>query len=321
MRLKIQKKVQKVKGNAKVKIWGPNPKVPKKKDYTVMVDKLGDHHRMFVKIIAQKVVKPTLDSLLKGEGTGNLLKTPHDKTIGRPVLNSEEHTCDMCHMKFGTDHGLRIHRGKMHSENKRKQLEEEQVVDVQFKCKVCEFSGISSEEMNSHIMIMHGDPSFNCVTCSYTGVSTKEVENHILIMHSESVTKNLQNIDQLAHCVQLRKDKTKCTLCNYNNEDEIDLKRHIRDEHRESKSPSTSPPKKKTKHESYALVEDIINSLTKGLNLEDAMEEDEKDIKAVNETKTNEKEDEFVKRSRLQDEKVIAKRQKLEENERIVLEN
>ena len=34
---------------------------------------------MFVKRIAQKVVKPTIDTLLKGEGTANLLKTPHEK--------------------------------------------------------------------------------------------------------------------------------------------------------------------------------------------------------------------------------------------------
>ena len=72
-------KPKKVKGNAKVKIWSLNPKNPKKKECTVMVDKIREHNKMFVKIIAQKVVKPTIDSLLKGEGTANLLKTPHEK--------------------------------------------------------------------------------------------------------------------------------------------------------------------------------------------------------------------------------------------------
>ena len=74
-----EEKLQKVKGNAKVKICALNPKTPKKKDCTVMVDKIKNHNKMFVKIISQKVVKPTIDSLLKGEGTVNLLKTPHKK--------------------------------------------------------------------------------------------------------------------------------------------------------------------------------------------------------------------------------------------------
>ena len=81
-------KPKKVKGNAKVKIWGPDPKNPKKNDFTVMVDKIREHDKMFVKLIARKVLKPTIDCLLKGEGTANLLKTPHEKTIRRSSLKS-----------------------------------------------------------------------------------------------------------------------------------------------------------------------------------------------------------------------------------------
>ena len=70
-------------------------------------------------------------------------------------------------------------------------------------------------------------------------------------------------------------------FCDYKDMDDNDLKRHIRDEHNESKSPLTSPQEKKTRQESFALVEDIIEGLTNSLNLEDKMEEDEKKKKIL----------------------------------------
>ena len=312
-----EEKPQKVKGNAKVKIWCLNPKTPKKKDCTVMVDKHREHDRKFVRIIAQKVIKPTIDSLLKGEGTANLLKTPHEKTIGKAeVIVLEDHKCDMCQMKFAKEHGLQVHKGRMHSEKKRKHMgtEKDKVI-----CEVCKYTGGSTDELQMHMSTMHSEPSFKCDNCNYAGVSTGEVKNHMLLMHSESATEKVHDVEEGTSCIELRRDKTKCMFCDYKNIDESDLKRHIRDEHRESKSPSTSPPKKKTRQEAYALVEDIINGITQGLNLEDEMDQGDKEDEYEKELKV-ENEDELAKRSRLQDEKILLKQKKIEEKEMLVLE-
>ena len=306
-----EEKTQKVKSNAKIKIWALNPKNPKKKECTVMVDKIKDHNKLFVKIIAQKVVKPTIDSLLKGEGTANLLKTPHEKTIGK--ITAEEYKCEMCHMIFGKEHGLRVHKGKMHSENKRKHMEEELVI-----CDICKYVGVSKEDMLRHKTVVHSEPNFKCEKCSYAGVSVEEVQNHLLIMHSDTGINKAVSKTEVAQCVVLRKDKTKCMLCDYNTMDESELKRHIRDDHRGSKSPTTSPPKKKYRQESYFLVEEIIQSLTQSLNLEDKMEEDEED--ELPKGDNVQIEDELAERSRLQDKKVIAKQKKIDENEKLLLE-
>ena len=186
------------------------------------------------------------------------------------------------------------------------------------KCKVCIYIGASTEELKAHVLIMHSDPCFKCDNCNYTGVSTVEVKNHMLVMHCESVIGKSHNIEEATPSVELRRDKTKFTFCDYKDMDENDLKRHIRDEHNESKSPSTSPPKKKTRQESYAVVEDIIEGLTNSLNLEDKMEEDEKEEENLKDSDVEK--EELAKRSRLQDEKVLAKQTKIEESEKLLLE-
>ena len=170
-----------------------------------MVDKIREHDKMFVKFITRKVLKPTIDCLLKGEGTANLLKTPPEKTIRRSsVKSSEHHKCDMCHIRFGNEHGLRIHKGKMHSEKKRKHLENE---NDMVKYKVCIYIGASTEELKAHVLIVHSDPCFKCVNCNYTGVSTVEVKNHMLVMHCESVIGKSHNIEEATPSVELRRDK------------------------------------------------------------------------------------------------------------------
>ena len=103
----------------------------------------------------------------------------------------ENYICDMCHMKFASEHGMRIHKGKMHSENKRKHLENEKDV---MKCQVCNFVGVSTEDVKSHMAKMHNKSSVNCVSCNYVGVSSKEMESHMHLMHVESVNKNSKQI-------------------------------------------------------------------------------------------------------------------------------
>ena len=45
------------------------------------------------------------------------------KTIDRAaVISLEDHKCNMCHMKFSKEQGLKIQKGKMRSENKQKHM-------------------------------------------------------------------------------------------------------------------------------------------------------------------------------------------------------
>ena len=68
-----------------------------------------------------------------------------------------------------------------------------------------------------------------------------------MLQHSEPAKE--RHKAYLGISVGLKKDKTNCTYCDYSNLDEIELKRHYRDEHKETdKSPSTSPPKKNLKN-------------------------------------------------------------------------
>ena len=127
-------------------------------------------------------------------------------------------------MAFSKELGLNIHKGKMHSENKRKHIDTETNT---FTCEVCKYVGVSNQELENHNSIMHSEPRFKCDICNFTGVSLEEVKKHYTLIHEESKTQKLH--------VELRKDKTKCPLCDYSNDEECDLKRHIRDD------PETSP--------------------------------------------------------------------------------
>ena len=254
-------KPKKIKGMAKIKIWAPNPKNPKKKEFTVMVEKHSEHDKKFVKILALKVVKPILDSFLTGEGPVKLLNTTFDNT------KIHDYNCDMCHMRFDKDKGLKIHKGKVHSEKKRKTMEGES--DKSYNCHLCHFVSNSPQIVNNHYKAVHSSKQLKndnkCEVCDWIGASKETLKSHMISQHLDS---------NIGGGVELRKDKTNCTYCEYSNLDETDLKRHYRDEHKESAiSPSTSPPKKKSK-ESLVVVQELIECLI-SLEMEEVMEEDE----------------------------------------------
>ena len=117
-------------------------------------------------------------------------------------------------MKFSKEHGLNIHKGKMHSKNKRKHIDTETNM---FTCEVCKYVGVSTQELENHNSIMHSEPSFKFDICNFTGVSLEVVKKHNTLLHKESKAQELR--------VELRKDQTKCPLCDNSNDEECDLKR------------------------------------------------------------------------------------------------
>ena len=108
----------------------------------------------------------------------------------------------MCHMMFGKEHGLRVHKGKMHSENERKHMEDEKDL---VRCDICKYVGLSKEDLLSHKKELHSEPNFKCEKCNYAGVSLEEVRDHMLLMHIESGIKKSSKYNWTSWVCSLKK--------------------------------------------------------------------------------------------------------------------
>ena len=111
--VEIFKEKENERGNAILRFYGPN----NKKEQTLLVSKSKKHDFKFVKIIAEEVMKPLIDTFISGEGwTTLMIELPKEK-------RTEQFECTRCAKTFVTDTNLGSHMKKFH-ENVDKKLKE-----------------------------------------------------------------------------------------------------------------------------------------------------------------------------------------------------
>ena len=94
-----------VKGLARVKVWGPSKSSNAKNNCTIIVSKYPHADSTYVTVLSRKVIKPLLDAYLKGEGW---------KTMITKCTNSNKDRthCEICDKSFVTGY-IKTHMIKM----------------------------------------------------------------------------------------------------------------------------------------------------------------------------------------------------------------
>ena len=130
-------------GKVNIKIYKAN----KSGSATIMISG-GD--LVHVKTLAFKIVKYILDGIIDGELTSqdiaNFKQNPADR-------NTEgQRKCDICGKSFKTQHGLKIHNSKMHSNVLKGQIDMHKSQGfLEMKCKTCNFIFKEINVLEKHI--------------------------------------------------------------------------------------------------------------------------------------------------------------------------
>ena len=294
----VQLKANKTRGVAILKVYGP--KDDAKKENSVTVTKSKESDSKYVVILAEKVVKPLMNGYLSGE-----IEIPenHQNTLKSVSKRMKNFKCNFCEKTCKSSAGLKGHITKKHLNfkqkenqnvtepekdgevfrNKRKKEEINEVVESLLSNVINELE--NKDEDVTHEESQNEEKKYTkiCNVCDFYVESNR---NYI------SVQKILKHKDSCGLGV-------KCIQCDLKYKDHHKMKRHLRDTHGMLTS-STSPPlkKKKNKINNDSFTQEDIIDLSESIE-EMEIDCDEKDI--------------FNERSRMMDEKVIAKQKKNDE--------
>ena len=261
-------------GVAVLKIYGP--KEDNKKDNTVTVSKFKQSDSKFVVILAEKVVIPLMDRFLSGD---------MEILDAKSGIKTEpkQFKCSFCEKICKSSAGLKSHTSRIHLDihntdkkqenNKRKASEE--VNDV-VESMLTEVISHSDDE-NTIDEIVENEAKKYTKICNNCDFQVEACKKYI----------TMQKIREHRNMCSF---SVTCLQCDKRLKDQTALKRHMRNEH-SVMTCSTSPPLKKKK----------VN-----FNLDESVEDMEID-KDVNEDEI------LLQRSKMMDEKVIAKQMKNDE--------
>ena len=151
------------KGGACIKFFGPN----KKKEYTVVVNKLKKFEEKFVKIVTMDVVIPIIDSILLSIKNG-------DSEQSLKSDQQESNICKTCGKRFANERTLKIHSERMHGKD-----------PTVSKLKRKEMSVLKGTKQ-----IQEGFQRLNtyaCVNCDFKTVDYDEIQRHERDSHRKKV--------------------------------------------------------------------------------------------------------------------------------------
>ena len=118
------------KGLAKIKIWGPSKSAKQKQKCSINITKYPHYDGKWATILSRKIIKPLLDSFLKGEGWKTVMK--------KEKVSNEKVTCNECDKSFGKRY-IETHREKMHN----------------LSCNICDIKFVGGSKLKSHMTEVH----------------------------------------------------------------------------------------------------------------------------------------------------------------------
>ena len=126
----VEIQTEKNKGLAKVKIWGPSKSAKQKHKCSINITKYPHYDGKWVKILSRKIIKPLLDSFLRGEGWKAVMK--------KEKISNERVPCNECDKSFGKRY-IDTHREKMHN----------------LRCNICDIKFVGGIKLKSHMTEAH----------------------------------------------------------------------------------------------------------------------------------------------------------------------
>ena len=286
-------------GNAMLKLYGPS----KKKQNVVLVTRSKGYDSKFMKILAENVIKPSIDAFL--EETKETLQSPNSKSFvsvdGKEVKMKE---CPHCGKTFLTISGLKTHITRMHKkkENRKRHLSESDNVDdhiLKEATKVVdlildEMIGVETEDSIEETKEVTLNEMPEDIDENVPKKYSNKCDNCEFEAKAGRKFKVLQILKQ--HRELCQKIKT-CEIGGCEVKDIQNMKKHMRDEHSETTA-STSPPLKRKRK--LAVNTKTVEENTDTEEMEIDYEESEilsqrMDKKIEQKAKENEEKDQVLK--------------------------
>ena len=114
-----------LRGVAKLKIWGPSKSPNGKNKCTIQATRFPKSHKKYATILSKKILKPLIDSHLKGEGWNTIMSS-------KPIIRNERVHCPECDKSVRKLY-FNTHDTKMHTQ-----------------CNICQEKFTSVKEMTKH---------------------------------------------------------------------------------------------------------------------------------------------------------------------------
>ena len=266
---------------------------PGKKGATILVTRHSGDDYKFVKVVADKIIRPLLISLmsgLDGEKLAMEMFERQDTEVGQSK-------CNICDKMFKNKQGLTLHTSKMHGtfkthpaikrtskgKDKCDDVSTGLVIkrtDLKYECKECKFKFSTKTLLDIHFKKVHQQSiplafTGTCELCNKRFVagsrwkSIQDILKHKALMHIK--------VGTLQH-----RSKTDCDMCDFSSQSEVEVKRHMRDNH-DILTKSTSPLSKKKRFlepKDYKTQEkvEVVAELSDDF---EAMDFEEKELKEI----------------------------------------
>ena len=292
IQMDVQVTNHKDRGNAILKVYGP--KEDGKKYNSVTISKCKESDSKFIVILAEKVIKPLMDKFLSGD-MKIVESSPENSDMKLQLFK-----CSFCEKVCKTSAGLKVHSTRMHLDDQGLVKEEEtnkrkinEKVNEVVESLLEEVVNISDEEYNIEEIVNNDNGNKKYTkTCQTCGFQIEAEKKYI----------SLQKIEEHRNTCGFNKT---CPQCDGKLKDQVDLKKHMRDEHG-IMTASTSPPFKKKKV-------DFATKLIQENASETKLNQNDNSIEDMDIDKSDDQDDVLMIRSKRMDEKVIAKQKKIDE--------
>ena len=105
------------------------------------------------------------------------IETLQNEHIKRSSNGSRKIKCSMCDFEGNSNHGLKIHMARKHTETEERNLN---------RCELCEKVFETVKEMKKHLQThSYKKANFKCVDCEFVGTNEETMEVHIGKTHAD----------------------------------------------------------------------------------------------------------------------------------------
>ena len=290
-----------------LKLYGPS----KKKQIVVLITKSKGSDCKFMKILAEKVIKPLLDQILEDQIEDEFIDKKNSVSVAGKELEIKR--CSFCDKTSYSDSGLKTHITKMHKQKLKRKRNFCESKDKEIPI---------NEEPTDDSMEITFDQTLENVEENLPKKYSNQCDNCDFLVQAPRKYVALQAFN--THRQFCNKAKSKkyhsCEMCVFKTKDSSIFKNHMRDEHSITTC-STSPPQKRKRQTNVKddhPVDAVIDS-RKEENVEvEEMEIDRNESERLSkkmDKKIKEKEKENEEKERLYNEKqiLIAEKKKLDD--------
>ena len=189
----------KMKGLARAKIYGPSKSSTKKNRCTILIEKYPNPNSevKFATILSRKIVKPLLDTYLKGLGWKNIMKNSTinitdrvqcldcEKSFGKGYIKTHmvkmhKNKCSLCKKTFQKVYDLKNHEKNVHNKSENDIHKNAKQSEISITPKKVFNPGSEKEANSQNLKNLN---RFSCIQCNIKFNTNMELSEHITKSH------------------------------------------------------------------------------------------------------------------------------------------